>query len=163
MDSLPPLIVPEAVLSDSAALLRSFRGWRRHHEGIVYWAGMRAPSGWLVTTCIKPEAITTVGSFRTSAEANARVIAFLATHELELFAQVHSHPGVVVTHSDGDVAGALMPYQGFFSIVVPSYARGALNLQECGVNRFRGGSFARVHPRQMRFELVTVPSMKEFA
>ena len=48
---------------------------------------------------------------------------YLARAGLELIGQVHSHPGRFVGHSDGDDERALMPYDGFLSIVVPHYGR----------------------------------------
>jgi proteasome lid subunit RPN8/RPN11 len=161
-DRLPPLIVPSSVLVSTESTLGTFRGWRRAHEGIAYWAGRRTRVGWFVTTCIKPAARTTEGSFQTSAEANAHVIAFLAAHEMELFAQVHSHPGDSVGHSQGDVDGALMPYDGFVSIVVPRYAAGRLRLDNCAVYRFHASSFELLDTRAVREQLVVLPSMKEF-
>lgn len=103
-----------------------------------------------ITTVIAPSAITTLGSFKTSSVSNARVIAYLANAGLELLAQVHSHPGNLVDHSQGDDDRAFMPYEGFLSIVVPQYARrGLVPLTICGVHIFEAGGFRRMNEREI--------------
>ena len=73
------------------------------------------------------------------------VIVELSQHRLEFIAQVHSHPGTYADHSTGDSQGALMPFEGFVSVVVPNYGRSAIwPLCRCGVHRFEGGKFRRL-------------------
>lgn len=132
------------LLDCTVRLLRQ-SGHDEAHEGVVYWAGRRAGSESFVTTCLAPPARTTPGSFETSSQTNARAIMYLATVGLELVGQVHSHPGTFVGHSLGDDERALMPYEGFLSVVVPSYARrGMLPLTTCGVHVFQDGVFRRL-------------------
>jgi proteasome lid subunit RPN8/RPN11 len=120
------------------------------HEGVTYWAGHRAHNESFVTTVIAPFATTTSGSFVTSSASNAHVIAYLAKAGLELLAQVHSHPGRFVGHSRGDDERALMPYEGFLSIVVPDYARrGLMPLSTCGVHIFQAGTFRRMNETEI--------------
>ena len=70
---------------------------------------------------------------------------YLASAGLEMLGQVHSHPGKLVGHSDGDNRGALMPYDGFLSIVVPHHARrGMRPLTTCGVHLFERSHFRRL-------------------
>jgi proteasome lid subunit RPN8/RPN11 len=70
---------------------------------------------------------------------------YLASAGLELIGQVHSHPGRCVDHSDRDDERALMPYEGFLSIVVPHYARrGMRPLASCGVHVFEKSRFRRL-------------------
>jgi proteasome lid subunit RPN8/RPN11 len=115
------------------------------HEGVAYWAGRRVGDEYFITTCIAPTAQTTYGSFDTSSHTNAKVIIYLASASLELLGQVHSHPGVFVDHSDGDDERALMPYEGFLSIVVPHYAhRGMRPLAMCGIHIFEKFKFRRL-------------------
>ena len=141
----PRVVLHESVLPSSLSWLREAHDERSAHEGIIYWAGKSFGTHWIVTTCIAPQATTTRGSFMTSAVSNAEVISFLASQELELFAQVHSHPGEWVDHSDGDSEGAFMPYQHFLSIVAPRYGQaGIWPLTQCGVHRFEAGRFRRL-------------------
>ncbi len=142
----PPVIWVSAQLLDrTAEVLRQSGHSGQPHEGVVYWAGRRLGRESLVTTCIAPEARTTDGSFATTSRANARVVMYLAEHGIELLGQVHSHPGAFVDHSDGDNERALMPYDGFLSIVVPRYARDGLRpLTNCGVHVFEHSGFRRL-------------------
>ena len=113
----------------------------------------------VITTVILPEAVTTYGSFRTSAAANARVVALLAAADLVLLAQVHSHPGRIVDHSAGDDADALMPYENFLSIIVPNYAKATMwPLDQCGVHRFEHGRFRRLRPQEVTSTITRVPT-----
>jgi proteasome lid subunit RPN8/RPN11 len=149
--------IPANVVARTIELLRQSGTRTDPHEGIVYWAGRRHGAESVVTTCIAPAAATTRGSFDTSAETNARVIMALAKAGLELLGQVHSHPGLFVDHSHGDDENALMPYKGFFSIVVPAYARkGMLPLGICGVHVFEGAYFRRLSQPELdsRFRVV---------
>jgi proteasome lid subunit RPN8/RPN11 len=141
-----PLVrLHEAVLAPTVALLRASRGADGEHEGVVYWAGITHDLEWVITTVMIPEAVTTYGSFRTSAAANARIVALLAQTGLVLLGQVHSHPGAMVDHSDGDDRDALMPYENFLSVIVPHYGNTSLwPLDHCGVHRFEGGRFRRL-------------------
>lgn len=133
------------VLENTREVLVASGGPSEKHEGVAYWAGKRAGDNSIVTTCIAPEASTTDGSFQTSSRTNAQIIMCLAQEGLELLAQVHSHPGSWVDHSRGDDKMALMPYEGFFSIVVPNYGYdGMWPLTQCGIHRFTSNRFRRL-------------------
>lgn len=150
----------ETVLAATLRGLQSFGDVNGPHEGIVYWAGREQPQEWVMTTVIVPEAVTTYGSFRTSAAANARVVALLAAAELVLLAQIHSHPGKLVDHSDGDDADALMPYENFLSIIVPYYGKATLwPLDQCGVHRFEHSRFRRLTPKEVAATIRLVPAV----
>lgn len=158
-ESAPPPVtwIPAQLLDRTAQVLRQSGCDGLAHEGIVYWAGRRVVRENLVMTCIAPEARTTYGSFATTSHANARVVMYLADHGLELIAQVHSHPSAFVDHSDGDDERALMPYDGFVSIVVPRYARDGLRpLSSCGVHIFEISGFRRLSDAEVvaRFHVV---------
>jgi hypothetical protein len=140
----PRLWIPEPVLSETERLLRSYGG-AEDHEGIVYWGGIETPAGAVALTALSPTAATTWGSFRTEASANTDLVLTLACHELSLVAQVHSHPGDWVDHSDGDDAGALVRFEGFWSLVVPRFARAGLQpLHRVGIHLFEDGTFRRL-------------------
>jgi len=140
-----------AVVERTLDVLRASGTVEEAHEGIVYWAGRRLGPEAIVTTCIVPMATTTFGSFRTSSETNAKVVMYLATAGLELLGQVHSHPGKSCDHSEGDDELALMPYEGFVSIVVPHYARcGMEPLSRCGIHVFETRGFRRLTPQEIR-------------
>lgn len=133
------------LLERTTEVLRQSSNGKQPHEGVAYWAGRRVGNECFITTCIAPAATTTFGSFDTSAQTNAKVVMYLAGVGLELIGQVHSHPGALVGHSDGDDLRALMPYTGFLSVVVPHYGRrGMRPLTICGVHLFDGSCFRRL-------------------
>lgn len=157
--AIPPIaaiVIGERVIEETVAALRRSGTRQEAHEGVAYWAGMRFGEHIVVTTCIVPTAETTYGSFATSSKANARVVMYLAQTGLELLGQVHSHPGARVDHSDGDNERALMPYDGFLSLVVPHYARRGMPLAQCGVHVFERSVFRRLTNDEInsRFKLV---------
>jgi len=157
---LPLFHIHESVLNASQRTFRATRGVLRRHEGIVYWCGKQCRGEWVVTTCIAPRAYTTPGSLQTSASENAKVITALNTAGLELIAQVHSHPGGSVGHSDGDSRGALMPCEGFLSIIVPNYGCGTIwPLTHCGVHRFETGRCRRLSPAQVEASFRLIPAL----
>ena len=142
---VPTVWVSTRLLDRTAEALRQSGHHSKPHEGVAYWAGRRTANEYFITTCVVPEARTTRGSFETSSLSNAKVIAYLARAGLELLGQVHSHPGSFVGHSDGDDKLALMPYDGFLSIIVPNYARkGMRPLKTCGIHIFQQSSFRRL-------------------
>jgi len=69
-----------------------------------------------------PEARTTEGSFHVPPPAMLFCMRAAARFELQVVAQVHTHPGQAY-HSDGDVEGARIRYPGYTSLVLPDYGR----------------------------------------
>jgi hypothetical protein len=154
--------VTAPVIEHTVSVLRSSGSPDELHEGVVYWAGRRFGSDTVVTTCIAPAARTTEGSFETSAQTNARAILYLGKVGLELIAQVHSHPGKFVDHSRGDDQRALMPYEGFLSVVVPLYGRyGVLPLTTCGVHVFERGRFRRLENSEVEESFRVIPEFSD--
>jgi hypothetical protein len=108
---------------------------------------------------VSPTASTTWGSFSTDLRSNAALIDALAQFELTLVAQVHSHPGNWVDHSDGDDAGAIVRFDGFWSLVVPNFARGGmLPLSAVGVHVFADGAFRRLSQGALAARVRAVPA-----
>ncbi len=153
------ILLSNSLLDNTVRCLRSFGAEEECHEGIVYWAGVEAGSQWWLLACIKPDAVTTWGSYRTTAATNAKAILAARHFDLHLLAQVHSHPGKWVNHSQGDEQGAFMPFEGFLSIVVPNYGlHDAFSLDQCGIHRFERGRFRRLVDSQVKaiFRLVPI-------
>jgi proteasome lid subunit RPN8/RPN11 len=156
------ILVCKSVIVQTERVLRKSGTASEAHEGVAYWAGKRLASDAIVTTCIAPLANTSYGSFETSAATNARVVMYLAKVGLELLGQVHSHPGPFIDHSEGDDERALMPYEGFFSIVVPYYSRAGMRpLTKCGVHVFRRGFFQRLTNPEVELGLRIIDDLAE--
>lgn len=150
--------LPQQVVQDTGDFIASYGDEQGSHEGVAYWAGVAAGQNLVVTTVLAPEATTTAGSFATSVIANARVVAKVNEHHIKILAQIHGHPGGWVGHSAGDNAGAFMPYEGFYSVVVPWYGRhGLLPLTRCGVHRFHRGAFMQLTYDQIERQFLILP------
>lgn len=103
------------------ALTEALRPSLEHrHEGVAYLLGRTDGIITLATTVFAPTARTTPGSFHVDARSMAVCMQAAGAHELQIVAQVHSHPRQAY-HSDGDVDGARIRYPGYASIVVPNY------------------------------------------
>jgi proteasome lid subunit RPN8/RPN11 len=157
----PRVAISEAVVVQTEVLLRVSR-WRPH-ERIVYWAGFEMRTSCLVTTVIRPNAVMTGGSFRTTSQENAQAVAFMRSHNLVLIGQVHTHPSSYIDHSEGDDEDAFMRFENYLSLVVPFYARrGVLPLTACGIHRFEGNFFRRLTTREIENTFTVVPTSKDF-
>lgn len=153
------IYLPEQIAQDTAKFITSYGDEEGTHEGVAYWAGVATGKALVVTTVLAPEASTTVGSFSTSVVANAAVVIKVNEFHLNILAQVHGHPSGWVGHSAGDNAGVFMPYEGFYSVVVPWYGlRGLLPLTICGIHRYERGVFIRLPNDQVEQQFVVLPS-----
>jgi hypothetical protein len=159
--SRPTVIIPESLIATSDALLTQ-RSPSHRHEDVVYWAGLECGGKWIMLSCIRPAAQVSWGSFKTSAKANAQVVGILAEMGLGLLAQLHTHPGHFVDHSEGDELGAFMAFENFISIVVPHHGqRGMLPLVECGVHRLENRAFRRLNNDEIARSLRVIPLAKD--
>jgi len=154
----PQLFLPKHLTVAIEGLLRTYGGGD-DHEGIVYLGGLElAGIGAVALSALSPQAETTWGSFKTGLQSNTEVVEALATQHLSLVAQVHSHPGEWVDHSDGDDEGALVKFDGFWSIVVPTFARkGMTPIESCGVHVYRRRAFRRLTSAAIAARVHLVP------
>lgn len=93
---------------------------RQRHEGVCFLLGVTTGSDAVALHAVRPRAFTTAGSFDIPASEMAKVVGLALDLDLEIVAQVHTHPRSAF-HSDGDEDGANIRYPGYFSIVVPDY------------------------------------------
>lgn len=122
---------------------------RRGHEGVAYVLGQTDGSTTLGIAAVRPQAVTTRGSFSVSAPAMARVVRTAVGAGLQVVGQVHTHPGKAY-HSDGDVEGARIIYHGFVSVVLPNYGRRLPTLGGAAVYMFRSEvGFAEIAPEHV--------------
>jgi hypothetical protein len=152
------LLLPQAVVLEIERLLRSY-GDGEDNEGIVYLGGLEVGECSVALTALSPTATTSWGSFNTGVEANTEVVRSLASLSLTLVGQVHSHPGFWVDHSDGDDQGALVRFPGYWSIVVPVFAKnGILPLEQCGVHLYERGQFWRLTKAALEGRVRVLPA-----
>ena len=119
------------------------------HEGIAYLLGQTNGETTLIVGSYRPDAETTVGSFKVSALAMARVVRTAADAGLQVVGQIHTHPGAAY-HSEGDVEGERIAYDGYVSIVVPDYGRELPSFARAAVYFYREGAFSRLGLKKLR-------------
>lgn len=130
----------------------------RSHENVLYVAGQIVGNVRTGLTVILPVAETGPGHFRTTVTSHSAVLRELARQDLALVAQVHSHPGGAVTHSDLDDEGTIIKGQGFWSIVVPNYGKhGFEPIYRCGFHCFQGGAFRVLTEEAVRSRISVIP------
>jgi hypothetical protein len=153
------LTIPASVIGETERLLRTYGTEGEAHEGVVYLAG-REHGGESVALCaLSPVAVTSPGSFQTHSDANARVVQILGDLSLTLIGQVHSHPGLWVGHSVGDDEGALVRFAGYWSLIVPFFARdGMLPIDRCGVHLYQRGHFSQLSTSAVHHRIRVVPT-----
>ncbi len=146
------LIVPELVVRETTASLRATRGTGGRHEGIVFWAGLAHASGVLISLAIAPDSDHGPGHVRVPECGVLRASRTARGCGLALLAQVHSHPGDDVRHSDGDDDLVLMPFEGMFSLVIARY--GTVPIEpgsSVGLHQFQDGRWLRIQPIELAF------------
>jgi hypothetical protein len=157
---MPVVFVTERILEDTARLLSSF-AIGEESEGVVYWFGLELRKRAIVTTLVVPDADTSMGTVRTSAAANAEAVGAIAGTPLVLLGQAHSHPGEWVDHSIVDDRETFAQFPGAVSVVVPYYARGAMELTKCGVHRYIEGKYRRLRAEDVAEHLRVLPGLRD--
>jgi proteasome lid subunit RPN8/RPN11 len=113
------------------------------HEGIAYLFGQTDGETTIVIGAIRPQALTTRGSFDVPSVAMTKVVRKANDTGLQVVGQIHTHPGQAY-HSDGDIDGARIAYNGFISIVVPDYGRHLPSLVGAAAYFYRSKAFLKL-------------------
>lgn len=119
------------------------------HEGIAYLFGQTNGDTTLIVGAFRPDAETTIGSFKVSSLAMARVVRTATDAGLQVVGQIHTHPGAAY-HSDGDIEGARIAYDGYVSIVAPDYGRELPSFAGAAVYFYRKGAFSKLGLKNVR-------------
>jgi proteasome lid subunit RPN8/RPN11 len=142
----PRLILTEGCVEALRACLEP--EIRKGHEGISYLAGRTDGVTTLAVAAMRPDAITTWGSFQVGTPAMARIVRAAADLGLQVVGQVHTHPGDAF-HSDGDEDGARIAYTGYASLVLPDHGRRLPSFDEAAIFMFRAPEgFVTIEPSQ---------------
>ena len=122
------LLVPGARVQEAYAHLR--RVGQRRMEGVALWAGLVDGQDARITTTIIPQQtalrLPTGLVYIVDDGELHRLNVRLYREGLTLVAQLHSHPEDAY-HSDTDDAYPIVTALGGVSVVVPNFARGALD------------------------------------
>ena len=101
-------------------------------ECVVYWlASTTVPSA--VAEVVHPDHTSGRLGYSVDDRWLTQFFFDLADRRLTAVAQIHTHPGSFVEHSQTDDEFALVPSAGFVSIVVPDFARG-FERSRCGIH-----------------------------
>jgi len=122
------------LLEETFEHLRACGAGRR--ECVAYWLGPRSQDG-EVSEIVHPGHSATATSYDVDGSWLNELWVRLARQELELRAQVHTHPGSAF-HSSRDNHMAAIQTAGFASLVIPRFALGDVSLE--GVHLERRGS-----------------------
>lgn len=136
------LIVPAAVVNATATALRASRGDDGRHEAIVLWAGRTAADTTLVVAAVVPDSDHGWGHVLMDERQVSAAARAARRYGLGIVAQVHSHPGNDVRHSDGDDHLVLMPFENMFSLVVGNY--GDAPVERAGLHQFQDSRWCLV-------------------
>lgn len=125
------LVIPQSVIQEGHHFLRI--AGRTGREGLVLWIGRRDGVKFVVTELVIPEqqGIRTNDGVCVIIEgaALARLNADLYKRQLQLIAQIHSHPQDAY-HSSTDDEYAIATKVGCLSLVVPDFASRPFSLAE---------------------------------
>lgn len=156
------LVVAHHTVSRTVELLGQSAGPDGRHEGIVLWAGRTVGDDRTVVCPIEVPADTGWGHVQVSARTVGDVGRTIRKYGLALVAQVHSHPGDDIRHSDGDDDLIVMMHEGMWSLVVPRYGRGGLQRSSLGVHQRQNGQWVAVTNPSETFvvvpDLIRVPT-----
>ncbi len=109
--------------SQAADLLRTYRGRRGDHEGIVFLLGVRpSPETQVITTAVAPEADHGPEHVICNEEQMLAVTLAGRAHHIALLGQLHSHPTGWTEHSPGDDHLVFMPRESMSASSRPTTA-----------------------------------------
>ncbi len=138
------LLVPASVVQATAESLEGSGGPDGPHEGLVFWAGWHDAGDTIIGFAVTPR--SEHGWGHVHADERAMLAAARAARRFGagLLAQVHSHPGRDVRHSDGDDRLVHMPFEGMWSIVVGSYGSGLRSPETIGLHQYQNARWVAV-------------------
>lgn len=128
------LIVPQSIWDDT---WRAFAPYaQRGLECPAFWHGIEndATGVDVVTTLTLPHAHRTGGYYNVPQEETRRVSQAVEMAGVVALAQVHTHPGDYIQHSEYDDQNALSMGETFLSLIFPFYGEKPLGIERVGVH-----------------------------
>jgi hypothetical protein len=144
------------------ALLDEFRWPRTDVERVAYIDGVGCAEISVATTLTFPNAEMHPRYFSVSADAMSEAGQHFRRFGLERLAQVHTHPGRNVDHSEFDDENAYSQMNGAISVVLPHYARYRPELKDCGVHITDELGWARLGASDIQKFIRVVPGCLDF-
>lgn len=156
-------IIPNDVIKKTDEILKEYGAGNFSHEGMVYWGGIVQNTKITITTVFAPKTNSSWGRVSTTHAANFQYVTQLNKKGIVHIAQVHSHPGKSVDHSDGDDKLTAFKTEGLVSIVVPEYCKfGLLPIQKCGFHRYENGQFVRLNSEYVKKHFILTKETCDF-
>lgn len=153
------LLIPSAIWN---TLRDEFRSTSPALEQVAYLEGVRLDAIAVVTTISFPTVQATPGSYTVDASAAQETTRVIRPLGLTRLAQVHTHPGGSVRHSDIDDALAYSQKPGSISLVIGNGGRQRIGIEDCGVHvRFTDG-WKLISPHEAEVHARIVPSFFDF-
>jgi hypothetical protein len=135
-------IIDSQVMAFTDQILKDYGNKKPSCEGLVYWAGKVENNKHYITHAVAPKIKASRRDIYTTHESNGVVVEYLCDNDLVYIAQVHSHPGDWVEHSEVDNEETAFRSEGLVSIVVPVFSnRGILPWSQCGFHLFTAYAF----------------------
>ena len=116
------LLVSEAVIAPIEQHLQT-TGWNRCEEAAMIAGYIVGRSVAVATTALLPYTEHSSGGCEVPLDVTFRCSRFVRSMGMVFLAQIHTHPGRSCHHSVTDDEWAICDAPGFFSIVVPCFAR----------------------------------------
>ena len=153
---LEQVLVPQEILEPSRRLLAG--PGEEGFEAIVVWVGrIVSPTTAAVADVVRPAQTATKGPLGCAVEVPPEALAELIRsleRDQRILVRLHTHPGEAF-HSDLDDSNMLIAHEGALSVVVPDFARDALELDRCSVNELRaGGRWVELGPDEVQQRFV---------
>jgi len=154
------VLIAEAAWTQAAALLRTYRGRRGDHEGIVFLLGVRpSPQTLVITTAVAPEADHGPEYVMCNEEQMLAITLAGRAHHIALLGELHSHPSGWTEHSPGDDQLVFMPRELMISIVAPHYGHTGLTpIATLGVHQFQDGRWVLIDPESVSEDMTVLPA-----
>jgi hypothetical protein len=153
------ILIPETVWS---TLLDEFARAAPNVERVAFLDGVVAADIGVVTTVTIPDADLDPGSYDVSVDAMSEAGQHLRRHHLARLAQVHTHGGTSVRHSEKDDRRAYSQRIGAVSIVIPRHALDRPSALECGVHVRTTDGWRPLRHDQAASLIRLVPSALDF-
>jgi len=132
-------------------------------ERVAYIDGVAASDDMSVaTTLVFPNAKLNERHFEVSAEAMSQAGRHFRAYHLQRLAQVHTHPGDWVDHSQYDDEMAYSQHRGAVSIVMPNHASCRPALSGCGVHVREDGGWRMLAQSEISSYVSVVPAQFDF-
>lgn len=128
-------------------------------ERVAFLDGVVHSDSAVVTTVSVPRATLAWGYYDISADQMSEAGKHLRRYGLQRLAQVHTHGGAWVGHSERDDLLSYSHDEGAVSIVVPFHAQWRPALLECGVHVYRDGTWTELARHEFDEVLRLVPSV----